>query len=337
MNGLTVVSPAGDRPADGGELEASSADGLLVLADFLRLNVAQGDASERTIRAYLDHIRQFVGWCKDTGVNPSTASETDLARYRRFLGAGYTRSTVSVKLTALRQFYQAAVWRGLRPDNPAEGLKAPPDHTTQADRIIERYLSPQSVHALLAAPDCSTATGRRDVAMMSLMYYHGLRVSEVAHLKMTDIRHGDPPRITVRRSKGRKTRTNAFVGITAQRVQAWLRDRETLWTRQSGSAIFLSLSKAQRRQPITTPGVRWVVKRYLKALDLYEPGIGPHALRHAHITHALVAGADLHAVSREVGHSSTATTGVYVHVAQALMENPASFLERTDLERTEIP
>jgi site-specific recombinase XerD len=326
MNGDLIVLPEELEPVP------SSADGLLVLADFLRLNVAQGDASERTIRAYLDHIRQFVGWCRDNEVNPSTASETDLARYRRFLsGAGYTRSTVSVKLSALRQFYQAAVWRGLRADNPAEGLKAPPDHTTQADRIIERYLSPQAVHDLLAAPDCSTVTGRRDVAMMSLMYYHGLRVSEVAHLKMTDIRHGDPPRLTIRRSKGRKTRTNALVGVTAQRVQTWLEDREKLWIRRSGNAVFLSLSKAQRRQPITTPGVRWVVKKYLKVLDLYEQGVGPHALRHAHITHALVAGADLHAVSREVGHSSTATTSIYVHVIQALMENPASFLESTGI------
>jgi len=303
---------------------------LSVLADFLRINVAQGDASEATIKAYLTHISQFVEWCRSAGVDPATASETDVARYRHFLSseAGHTRSTIGVKLTALRQFYQAAVWRGLRDDNPADGLRAPPDHTSRADRIIERYLSPQEVQALLDAPDLDTPTGRRDMAMMSLMYYHGLRASEVAHLEMLDIKNGDPPRLVIHESKGRKTRTNTFVGVTARRVQAWLKDREALWTRQSGSAVFLSLSKAQSRKPISVSGVRWVVKRYLKALGLYEQGLGPHALRHAHITHALAAGADLHAIAREVGHSSTDVTGVYVHVVQALLENPASFLEK---------
>jgi site-specific recombinase XerD len=101
----------------------STADVLDQLATFLRINIAAGDASENTIRAYLSHVGQFVEWCWNEDLDPGRATETHLAEYRHYLSseAGYKRSTIGVKLSALRRFYQAAVWRGLRPDNPAEG------------------------------------------------------------------------------------------------------------------------------------------------------------------------------------------------------------------------
>lgn len=146
----------------------ATADAFERLADFLRLNVAEGDASENTIRAYLSHIAQFVAWCAENGIEPARASEHDLAVYRRALAqAGYKRSSIGVMLSAVRRFYEAAIWRGLRADNPAAGLKPPRDHTTRRDRIIERYLSEEEVDALLATPDWSPG-GIRDRAMMSL-------------------------------------------------------------------------------------------------------------------------------------------------------------------------
>ena len=291
------------------------------LARFLRIHVAQGDASELTIKAYLAHIMQFVEWCTMEDIVPGQATEYDVANYRRALSAaGNARATIGAKLAAIRQFFAAAVWRGLRADNPAEGISPPPDHTSQFDRILERYLSPQQVQLLLASPSLDTVAGRRDIALLSLLYYHGLRISEAAKLTLPDLLDEGKFRIL---GKGKKTRINTLVPVTQDRLAAWLRDRQAISTKHSGDAIFLSLSRAQQGRQITTPGARWVVKRHLKSVGLWQPGLGPHALRHTHITHALIAGADLHAIAREVGHSSILTTTVYVHVAAAIQENPA--------------
>ena len=68
----------------------ATADLLDRLGTFLRINVAEGDASEHTIRAYKTHIVQFVEWCEEQGIQPAVATEQDLALYRRYLAIGTT-------------------------------------------------------------------------------------------------------------------------------------------------------------------------------------------------------------------------------------------------------
>jgi len=89
---------------------------------FLRLHIADGDASPQTIRSYHANAAQFVAWCEGQGIAPAKATEGDiLAYYRRALVAEYQPGTVAVKLAAVRRLYEAATWRGMRQDNPAAG------------------------------------------------------------------------------------------------------------------------------------------------------------------------------------------------------------------------
>ena len=109
-----------------------------IMADFgrfLRLHTADRDASPATIQSYHSSAGQFVPWCGEHGINPATATEDDVAVYRRELVAQYKVGTVAVKLAAIRRLYEDAVWRGLRQDNPAAGLRAAKDRTSRAERI----------------------------------------------------------------------------------------------------------------------------------------------------------------------------------------------------------
>ena len=95
--------------------ELATTDILGAFAAFLRLNVAQGDASPETVRSYHTQASQFVAWCGDHGLDPAIANETDLERYRAHLVAeGYERGTIAVKLSVVRRLYEAATWRGPR-------------------------------------------------------------------------------------------------------------------------------------------------------------------------------------------------------------------------------
>jgi site-specific recombinase XerD len=114
--------------------ELARGDILNAFAAFLRLNVAQGDASPQTVRSYHAHVGQYVAWCDEEGLDPAGAHEEDLEAYRRRLvEADYARGTIGVKLSVVHRLYQAAVWRGLRADSSAEGLPVPRQATHAKD------------------------------------------------------------------------------------------------------------------------------------------------------------------------------------------------------------
>jgi integrase/recombinase XerD len=296
-------------------------DILDAFAAFLRLNVAQGDASPQTIRSYHAHVGQFVEWCDEEGIEPAGAGEEDLEGYRRHLvEADYTRGTIGVKLSAVRRLYQAAVWRGLRPDNPAEGLKAPREATGQAERI--KFLPLEGFKRLLAAPD-DKRKGKRDWAILALMGFHGLRVAEVAGLTYDDYRAGSPCWVTVT-GKGAKTRQVYLTQRTAGILEQWLAVRRAA---PGVRTIFTTLDNRTDGQPITTRSLRRMVDSYLEETGLKEAGISCHSLRHSFATWSLAGGAKLLSISQALGHSSVETTQVYAKVVDRIRENPTKYLE----------
>jgi site-specific recombinase XerD len=301
----------------------AKADILDAFAAFLRLNVAQGDASPETIRSYHAHVGQFVAWCGDHRVNPALATEEDLERYRAYLaGAGYGRGTIAVKLSVVRRLYQAATWRGLRTDNPAAGLKAPKERGSRADRV--KYLPLAGFRALVDAPDKRTAKGKRDRAILTLLGYHGLRVSEVAGLTVDNLHLGDPAWITVR-GKGNKTRQVYLTSKTRKTLEIWLAARPVGGGHRR---VFVALDNRTRGDSLSSRSIRNLVDVYLEALGLKEPGISCHSLRHSFATWSLAGGAKLESIQDTLGHASVETTQVYAKIVDKMRENPTLYLEK---------
>ncbi len=316
MSADLVLSPFDNRLV-------AEAEVLQQIADFLNLNVAEGDAAQNTIRAYLGHIQQFVSWCGENGIAPGQAAKNDLTQYRRWLAEqGYERSTIGAKLAALRRFYEAAQQGGYRTDNPAAGLKPPRSKTSRRDQILKRYLSREEIESVLAAPDVKTVEGLRDKTILIVLYLQMLRVSEVAKLDVSDIVGN---RLHIRGGKGRKDRVVVLAGCTQEWIARWLNVRQS---HAQSHALFVSLSHATRGQRLSTNGVRFIVNQAEKAAGVYRPGVSCHAWRHAAATHAVSLGASIVAVSAMLGHADIKTTSVYTHVADAEAENPAAYLER---------
>lgn len=305
-------------PASGGGIVTKPAgrEVLAAFGDFVRLKVADGDASPETLRSYLSQVRQFMAWCKRRRTDPARATEQDLAAYRRYLvDAGHTRGTIAVKLAAVRRLYDAATWRGLRGDNPAAGLKAPRDRTDRAERV--RYLPLAGLSRLLELPRSA-----RDRAILYLMAGHGLRVSEVARLAVGDL---DLDAGTLRvLGKGEKTRTVYLTDHT----RAVLRD--ALAQRQAGqdvAALFVTTDHRTHGQAMTARAIRYMVDALLVAAGLKDAGVSCHSLRHSFATWSLAAGADLLAISAKLGHSSMDTTRIYARIVDQIKHNPTTNLE----------
>jgi len=305
------------------EIEEAQTDILSAFAAFLRLNVAQGDASEETIRSYHANAGQFVGWCWDQGLDPAAANEGDLERYRAALVAeGYQRGTIAVKLSVVRRLYQAALWRGLRTDNPAAGLKAPKERSDRSERV--KFLPLAGFQQLLSSPDGTTVRGKRDRAILALLGFHGLRVSEVAGLEIANLHLGESPRITVT-GKGGKTRQVYLIATTRRILEAWLAVRPAGLHHQR---VFVALDNRSAGGPLSDRSIRYMVDGHLGALGLKEDGISCHSLRHSFATWSLAGGAKLESIQDALGHDSIETTQIYAKVVDRMRENPTLYLER---------
>lgn len=272
------------------------------LAEF---GAARG-ASAHSLRAYridLEDYARFQGTreCDE----PGSVSPRGLRAWLADLDAReLSRATIQRRLSAVRSLYKHMLRRGLVLSAPTAGLPR-----RRGERKLPRALALEEVEALLAAPDAATPAGRRDRALLELMYSAGTRASEAVGLDRGDL---DLERGLARvRGKGRKERL-CVVGSHAQRaLREYLLDPlRPAPARGAADALFLG----PRGTRLTTRTLQRIVEdNALRAGLAKKPT--PHMLRHSFATHLLDAGADLRSVQGLLGHAHLTTTQIYTHVS----------------------
>jgi integrase/recombinase XerC len=175
---------------------------------------------------------------------------------------------------------------------------------------------------LLETPDASTALGRRDRAILELLYASGLRLSELVGLDLDEVNLR--ARMVRVLGKGAKERLVPFNGTTEQSIRTWLADRASMRAQRATPDTRRPKPRAQseplfvnfRGARLTGRSVQRLVARYVAACST-RFGISPHALRHSFATHLLERGADLRAIQELLGHVQLSTTQRYTHVNSA--------------------
>ncbi len=149
-------------------------------AKFVRLDTADGNAADDTVKTYACTVKQFFGWCNSLRLHPLEATRDDIKLYRRWLVEiqAYKCATIALKLTVVRRFYTGAVERGLILANPALGIKPPRENIDPAERI--NYLEEAEVTGLLESlPTENTIGGLRDRFLVAVMVLEGCRTVEM--------------------------------------------------------------------------------------------------------------------------------------------------------------
>jgi len=300
----------------------------LLQAFFTQRLIAQRQVSSHTVAAYRDTFRLLLAFAQQrTGTAPSDLRLGDLdaalietflehLRHDRHNGA----RTRNARLSAIHSLFRYAALR--HPEHAAliqRVLAIPP---ARFEKATVSFLTHQEAEALLAAPDRSRWTGRRDHTMLALAVQTGLRVSELTALTRADVHLGPGPHVRCV-GKGRKERCTPITTQVARALRAWLDERGG----EPADPVF----PTSRGQPLSRDAVELLVARHAKTAQAACPElrgkvISPHVLRHTAAMALLRAGTDITVIALWLGHERAETAQIYIHADQTLKQRA---LDRT--------
>jgi integrase/recombinase XerC len=265
-------------------------------------------ASPHTLRAYGDDAARFGGFLVHHlggGVGEKALRTLAPADIRAFIthrrADGLGPGGVQRALAAIRSFYRFLAREGILENAAPQGVRSP-----RLPKRLPRPLSKDdAAQALVVARDNNIAwIGKRDAALLTLLYGAGLRISEALSLKRGDVPLGETLTIL---GKGRKERVVPMLPVLRDAVADYA--AAIPFTAAPPSPLFLS----RRGKPMSAREAQGLMQRLRGALGLSEKAT-PHALRHSFATHLLQGGGDLRSVQELLGHASLSTTQVYTAI-----------------------
>ena len=282
---------------------AGTADPRQAWMDWLRVEKRY---PETTLDAY---GRDLDGWIAHLEREGCPLGAPGRHEFRGWLAGladdGLARSSIARKVSSVRNFYRYGLRSGLYPSVDPSFMK-PPRLPATVPKAVSEADAAQLIGAIqgMKGPDWVKA---RDVAVLSLLYGCGLRISEALGLKRGDAPLGPWLRVS---GKGGKAREVPVIDPVRFAVDAWL--GQSPFDRGPDGPLFFST----RGQPLNARTVQRLME-HLRAVLGIDAHATPHALRHAFATHLLAGGGDLRAIQSLLGHASLGTTQRYTAVDTA--------------------
>ena len=276
------------------------------------LEISRG-LSQATLINYNHFLRRFNEFAKIKGIkNPKQITKELVQKYRIFLnrfevdGKNLKKNTQNYHIIALRAFLKYLIKNDIKTLEP-EKIELQKQHQRQVD-----FLDEKDLEQILKAPlqiGSQEIIQTRDKAILELLFSTGLRVSELAKLKIENI-NLRKDEFTIR-GKGGKIRL-VFISKNAKN---WIKKYLEL-RRDMNPSLFISHQKIKKvieKKNLTPRTIQRIVQKYAKVAGLTKQ-VTPHTMRHSYATDLLINGADIRSVQSMLGHSSITTTQVYTHI-----------------------
>lgn len=265
--------------------------------------------SENTVRAYHNDLAPFIAWLSEKNITETNELEQlKPAQLRAFWAfrrsGGLSAQSMRRGQSAMRGLFKYGIKRRIISKNPAEVMDSP-----KPRRPLPKALTQSVTETFMNAPETDTLLGKRDKAILELLYGSGLRVSEAAGLSIDDVDlKGKILHIT---GKGKKTRVVPMTQVSAESLQNYLTARNAVPQYAMTRHIFMSHTGT----PLTTRSIARMINKYvMKAALLMH--VTPHQFRHSFATDLLNNGADIRAVQDMLGHSNLSTTQIYTKISK---------------------
>ena len=269
-----------------------------ILSDYSYYLRIERAMSPNTVEAYSSDVEALLAYLS---VEPAQVTTQDILDYLA-VSDKLSKRSQSRQLSAFRSFFDWLVMEGDRKDNPCD-----PVDTPKIGRYLPEVLSEEEVGAIIDSVDVTKWTGRRDKAILEVLYGCGLRVSEAVGLKISHV-YLDEGFVRVV-GKGNKERIVPVGEMAVRAVREYLSCRPEPAAPQYDDIMFLN----KFGKPLSRVALFNMVKKQAMAAGVNKE-ISPHTFRHSFATHLIENGADLRVVQEMLGHESILTTEIYTHI-----------------------
>lgn len=283
------------------------------LEDYLHFLRVERQLADNTVNAYNRDLTEYITYMSENGLE--TIDEMTKQAILTYLQAareqGKSARSISRYISSIRSFHQFMLREKIATDDPTVHLELP-----KIAQKLPDVLSIQEVITLIEAPDRLKAQGKRDFAMLELLYGTGMRVSELLDLNMEDL-HLMMGFVRVF-GKGGKERIIPLGHKAIEACTIYIEEARPEFIRKQHSSVD-ALFVNMRGGRITRQGIWKILKQYARQVNLKKE-LTPHILRHSFATHLIENGADLRAVQEMLGHSDISTTQIYTHVSRSRLK-----------------
>ncbi|WP_044213163.1 site-specific tyrosine recombinase XerD [Flammeovirga sp. OC4] len=278
---------------------------------YLRL---ERGMSKNTIEAYLRDVSKFVEYVElmDNSLKPQTVKRENIVAFLMYLEQEMHLSTRSQAriLSGLKSFYTYLNESDQTENNPVELIETP-----RLTQKLPDTLEVEEIDLLIDAIDHTTYEGRRNHAILEVLYGCGLRVSELINLSLEDLFLAEGFIKVV--GKGDKERFVPIGEEAAAQIILYIENDRCMKTPKKGSENIIFLNR--RGAKLTRVMIFTIIKRLAEAIQLGK-NISPHTFRHSFASHMVEGGADLRAVQEMLGHESITTTEIYTHLNKEYLQ-----------------
>lgn len=276
---------------------------------FLTYLHVEKNSSDLTVTNYRKDLRAFKEFWLERAGAAATWLEVAALDIRAYLAdlnnKEYARRTIARRISALRSFYKYLVREGLLTDSPLAKV-----HSPKLEKKLPVFLDQIEITELLEQPEFD-GLGKRDAAILELLYATGCRVSELVGITMERFELNN--RFVLLIGKGNKERLVPIGHTCCKAIENYLPARHELMTKyhvDAHDALFVN----NRGGALTDRSVRRIIDKYINQLAITK-NVSPHTIRHTFATHLLENGADLRVVQELLGHANLSTTQIYTHVS----------------------
>ncbi|WP_314664914.1 site-specific tyrosine recombinase XerD [Prevotella aurantiaca] len=285
-------------------METSKETSSNLIRKYQRYLKLEKGYSPNTLDAYIRDLEKLLNFLASEKKTPQEAKLEDIENFAATvcdLGIG-ARSLARI-LSGVRQFYRFLVVDGYMESDPTELLESPkqPQH-------LPEVLSTVEVDMLERAIDLSKWEGHRNRAIIEVLFSCGLRVSELTHLKLSNL-YREEEFIRVM-GKGSKERLVPISPKALKELDFWFADRNQMKIKE-GEEDYVFLNR--RGAHLTRTMILIMIKNYAREAGIKKT-ISPHTLRHSFATALLEGGANLRSIQAMLGHESIGTTEIYTHI-----------------------
>ena len=256
--------------------------------------------SPNTVASYCHDVEGFLDSC---GLQPKEVETSHIEAYLGQITAqGLSKRSTARLLSALRSFFGWCVEEGEITENPCDRIDSP-----KMGKYLPEVLSVKEVEDIMESVDLKKPFGKRDRAILEVLYGCGLRVSEVAALRISHV-YLDEGFVDVI-GKGDKQRLVPLGEVAADAIRAYLPTRPDPAAPNFDDILFLN----RFGKPLSRISIFNMVKDQAMVAGIQKE-ISPHTFRHSFATHLIENGADLRIVQEMLGHESILTTEIYTHI-----------------------